>query len=91
MIELTTPDLSRQSLGRSVTDKENALADAIEAVFTAGEHDLAALASQLQVRGVRRPSGETGEWTLTVLQEELQRINASFDEAYARNGGKRIP
>lgn len=91
MTDLLTPDLSHQSLGRAITEEERALADSIEAVFSSGEHDLAALAAQLQARGVKRPSGEAGEWNILVLEDELRRINASLEEAYARNGGNRIP
>lgn len=91
MDELSSPDLSRQSLCRALTEEELALADSIEAAFAQGEHDLAALAARLQSHALRRPSGDNGEWTADVLEIELRSINRALDEAYARNGGKRIP
>jgi hypothetical protein len=91
MDDLNSPDLSRQSLCRALTEEERALADSIEAAFAQGEHDLDALAARLQLQAVRRPSGEIGEWTVDVLEIELRSINRALDEAYARNGGKRIP
>jgi hypothetical protein len=40
----------------------------------------------LERDGVKRPSGEKGPWTAAVLEQELARINASLDAAYAENG-----
>jgi hypothetical protein len=78
--------LRRQSLGRPLTADEEALAQAMEKVFRGGEQDFEALAQVLTRDGVKRPSGATGPWTAAVLQEELVRINASLDAAYAENG-----
>lgn len=78
--------LRRQSLGRPLTADEEALAQAMEKVFRAGEQDFEALARALQRDGIKRPSGATGPWTAAVLEEELVRINASLDAAYAENG-----
>ena len=78
--------LRRQSLGRPLTADEEALAQAMEKVFRSGEQDFEALAQALTHDGVKRPSGATGPWTAAVLQEELVRINASLDAAYAENG-----
>ena len=75
-----------QSLGRPFTAEERALADALEAVFRAGEEDFEEVARALERRGVPRPSGEPGGWTAAVLEQELARINASLDAAYAENG-----
>jgi hypothetical protein len=78
--------LRRQSLGRPLTADEEALAQAMEKVFRSGEQDFEALARALTRDGVKRPSGASGPWTAAVLQEELVRINASLDAAYAENG-----
>jgi hypothetical protein len=76
--------LANQSLRRPLAPVERALADALDAIFGRGEHDFAAVASSLQAAGVERPSGQTGPWTAQALDEELKRINASLDEAYAQ-------
>ena len=76
--------LANQSLRRPLAAAERALADALDAIFARGEHDFAAVARSLQAGGVSRPSGQTGSWTAQVLDDELKRINASLDEAYAQ-------
>jgi hypothetical protein len=76
--------LANQSLRRPLAPTECALADALDAIFARGEHDFAAVANSLQAAGVQRPSGQTGPWTAQTLDEELERINASLDEAYAQ-------
>jgi hypothetical protein len=78
--------LRRQSLGRPLTADEEALAQAMEKIFRAGEQDFEQLARALQRDGVKRPSGATGPWTSAVLEQELVTINASLDAAYAENG-----
>jgi len=78
--------LRRQSLGRPLTSDEEALAAAMEKIFRTGEQDFEALARALERDGVKRPSGATGPWTAAVLEQELVRINASLDAAYAENG-----
>jgi hypothetical protein len=78
--------LRRQSLGRPLTADEEALAQAMEKIFRAGEQDFEQLARALQRDGVKRPSGAAGPWTAAVLQQELVTINASLDAAYAENG-----
>lgn len=79
--------LGRQALGRSLTASEAELARALEAIFASGEHDLEKVARLLEQKSVKRPSGSAGGWTVDVLGQELARINASLDEAYAANGG----
>lgn len=79
-------DSARQSLGRSLTEPEVALATALEQIFATGEHDLAQTASKLQQLGVARPSGSSGAWSLQVLEQELRSINQSLDDAYLRGG-----
>lgn len=65
---------------------EQNLARALEAIFAAGQHDLAAATQRLNEEGVPRPSGDPAPWSLEALQQELALINASLDEAYAQNG-----
>lgn len=77
--------LARQSLRRPLTPEEDNLAEALREVFATGQHDFEAVARALQERGVPRPSGETGAWTLAALEVELVRLNASLDAAYAAN------
>jgi len=76
--------LANQSLRRPLAPAERALADALDAIFGRGEHDFDAVASSLRAAGVERPSGQTDPWTAQALDEELKRINASLDEAYAQ-------
>jgi hypothetical protein len=78
--------LMHQSLGRTLTPEERALADALEAAFRAGEQDFEQVARALEADGVKRPSGASGAWTAEVLERELAEINASLDAAYAENG-----
>jgi hypothetical protein len=78
--------LRRQSLGRPLTAEEEALAQAMETVFRTGEKDFEQLARALERDGIKRPSGAAGPWTAAVLEQELARINASLDAAYAENG-----
>ena len=78
--------LKHQSLGRPLSADERALADALEAAFRAGNKDFDDVARALQAAGVKRPSGATEPWTAAALEQELIRINASLDAAYAENG-----
>jgi len=78
--------LMHQSLGRPLTPEERALAEALEAVFSAGALDFEEVARALERRGVKRPSGTSGPWTAAALEQELATINASLDAAYAQNG-----
>jgi recombinase-like protein len=78
--------LRHQSLGRPLTADEIALAQALEKVFRAGAKDFEDVARALGRDGVKLPSGASGPWTAAVLEQELVRINASLDAAYAENG-----
>jgi hypothetical protein len=78
--------LMHQSLGRPLSAEERALADALEAVFRTGQQDFEEVARALERAGVKRPSGAREPWTAAVLEQELARINASLDAAYAENG-----
>ena len=52
--------LMHQSLGRSLSAEERALANALEAVFRTGEQDFENVARALEREGVKRPSGASG-------------------------------
>ena len=78
--------LARQALARSLTPLEGALASALEETFKSGCHDMGALPRILSEKGVARPSGAIGDWSLDVLESELAAINASLDEAYLARG-----
>ena len=78
--------LMHQSLGRPLSAEERALADALEAAFRAGHKDFEDVARALQAAGVKRPSGAKEPWTAAALEQELAKINASLDAAYAENG-----
>jgi hypothetical protein len=78
--------LRHQSLGRPLTAEERALADALEAIFRAGTANFEEVARVLERDRVKRPSGATGAWSADVLEEELARVNAALDQAYAENG-----
>ncbi|HRJ70300.1 MAG TPA: hypothetical protein PK812_11920 [Beijerinckiaceae bacterium] len=78
--------LTRQSLGRPLSELEEALADAMEDIYASGFHDMSALAEHLTQRGVRAPRSRETVWTIDLLKTELAAINASLDEAYAAGG-----
>jgi hypothetical protein len=78
--------LKNQSRGRVLTAEEEALADALEAIFRTGEQDFEQVAQALEREHVKRPSGSKEGWTAAVLEEELAKINASLDAAYAEHG-----
>jgi hypothetical protein len=78
--------LAHQSQGRELTEQEGALARELSRIFGTGQHDFEAVAAELNKSGARRPSGEKGDWTAAVLQDELSQINASMDVAYAEHG-----
>ena len=74
--------LAHQALGRPLSALEAALAQALEEIFASGQHDLSVAVTLLQQRGIKRPSGATGAWSLEVLTSELAQINAALDRAY---------
>ena len=80
------PALKNQSRGRELTEGELAFANALERIYETGEHDFAKVADKLNERGTPRPSGESGAWSLDVLEAELKAINASHDAAHAEHG-----
>lgn len=58
----------------TASDDENRLADALEAAFTAGHHDLDALIAALNRAGVRAPGGAA--WTADSFKSEMKRLGA---------------
>lgn len=78
---------ARQSLARQLTPLELELAEALEKIFASGQHAITQVATELQKRGVSRPSGTAGQWSALVLEEELRRINESLDAAYIGQPG----
>ena len=78
--------LASQSLARELSPAEVGLSNALIQTFMKGEHDFGIVVSRLNEAKVPRPSGEPGEWTISALENELRQLNASLDEAYAKNG-----
>jgi hypothetical protein len=78
--------LARQALGRILSSDEEALADALEASFKNGNHDMEKIAGDLREKRIARPSGQFADWTPEILEVELAAINASLDEAYIERG-----
>ena len=78
--------LAHQSRGRLLSEQELGLAEAMERIYATGVHDFEKVAAALERDKIARPSGATGQWSAAVLHEELKTINASLDEAYAKNG-----
>ncbi len=77
--------LDVQSRGRELTADEQALADALEAIFSKGIHDMEAVASELTAAAVP-PSDGAAEWTAESLVKRLADINTEFDKAFEENG-----
>jgi hypothetical protein len=66
------------------------LAEVLEAIFSSGQYDPAHVVAELEKPDVRRPSGGTGAWTVSVLEDEFRQINRSLDAAYqCRANGSR--
>ncbi len=77
--------LDVQSRGRELTADEQALADALEAIFSKGIHDMEAVASELTAAAVPPPDSGA-EWTAESLAQRLAAINAEIDKAFEENG-----
>jgi len=58
----------------NASEYENRLADALEAAFTAGHHELEALVSALNGAGVAAPDGAS--WTAASFQAAMKRLGA---------------
>ncbi|OLT60216.1 recombinase-like helix-turn-helix domain-containing protein [Moorena bouillonii] len=78
--------LDVQSRGRPLTGEEQALADALEAIFSEGVHDMDAVAEALTAKGLVAPGSGGTDWTRDSLLTELQSINRSLDDAHNENG-----
>jgi len=72
-----------QARERPPTGYEDALADALEAAFAQGVHDLPAIVAALNVSGPRPADG--GQWTETSFTAELRRLGAT-DAIGTRDG-----
>ncbi len=76
--------LDVQSRGRPLTESEQAFADALEAAFASGIHDLNAVADALNASDIDAPGG--GTWTVDVLVGHLADINRDLDAAFEEDG-----
>ena len=79
------PSLRHQSRGRDALAEEATLAQQLMSIYNE-THDPLEVAAKLNERGVARPSGSGDPWNAQALEDELQRINDSQDEAYTTNG-----
>ena len=77
--------LDVQSRGRALSEQEKALADALEAAFSKGIHDMEAVAEALNDAGMATPAGEAA-WSGEILIQHLAAINRQLDEAYEESG-----
>ncbi len=80
------PELAHQGRGRPLSKAEEALAEALMAIYGEGIKEQAALAVALASRSVIRPSSGKPDWTADTLAAELRAINADLDSAYLENG-----
>lgn len=80
------PALRTQSKGRPLSEAEIAFATDLERIYETGCHDFTLVVEQLNTKGIARPSGQSGDWTLEVFEEEVKQINASHDAAHVEHG-----
>ncbi|MCJ7873513.1 hypothetical protein Q4577_03340 [Marinovum sp. 2_MG-2023] len=80
------PALRTQSKGRPLSEAETTFATDLERIYETGCHDFTLVVEQLNARGIARPSGQTGDWTIEIFADELKQINASHDAAHAEHG-----
>jgi len=66
-------NIAFQTRGATPTASENALADALQALFAAEVYDLASVVAGLERRGVAPPTGEA-RWTEAAFRAELSRL-----------------
>jgi hypothetical protein len=78
--------LKHQSRARAISADEHALAQALESAFKDGVSDFAEVARRLTAAGIVAPSSRRTNWDIALLQSELDQINRSLDDAYARHG-----
>ena len=80
------PELAHQSLGRPLSEAENAFADALMEIYAEGAGASEEIAAALVARGIEMPlSGGTG-WTGDSLAAELRALNEDMDAAYQTGG-----
>ncbi|MCA2013836.1 hypothetical protein LCM17_20255 [Cereibacter sphaeroides] len=84
--DTSRPALAHQSLGRPLSENEQALAAALMEIMGTKEHDFAAVAAGLKAKGVTAPISGRTDWDLALLETELKALNADLDTAYAENG-----
>lgn len=84
--DTSRPALAHQSLGRPLTKDEQTLAEALMTIMSSRVPDFAAVAEALAQRGVRAPSSGRTNWSLELLQSELEALNTDLDAAYAEHG-----
>ena len=75
-----------QSRGRDLGELEQAFANALEAIFAEGIHDMEKVAENLSQRGIQAPSDRDTNWSLDKLSSELQHLDVSLDAAYEKDG-----
>ena len=78
--------LKHQSRARELSVEETALAAALEAIFKDGVADFTEVARRLSAAAVVAPASHTTQWDLALLTAELETLNQSLDDAYARHG-----
>lgn len=84
--DTSRPGLAYQCRGRQMDELENALADALMAIYATGEHDFGGVARQLAQKGIVAPRSGRTDWTEALLAEELEATNRELDAAYEANG-----
>ena len=77
--------LDVQSRGRALSAQEQGLADALEANFAKGIHDMDAVAEALNDAGLAAPPGEAA-WSGEILIRHIAAINAELDAAHEESG-----
>ena len=80
------PELAHQSLGRALSDNENALAVALMEIYATGTSGPSDVAAALTKSGVAMPSTGDTRWTAEGLAAELKALNDDLDAAYAEDG-----
>ncbi len=78
--------LDIQSRGRALSKVEEAFADALEAVFATGTHEMGKVAEALAEKGVEAPVSGGTDWTVAKLEAELKATNADLDQAFQEHG-----
>ena len=84
--DTSRPALANQSLGRPLTETEQAFAAALMEIMGTRQHDFDGIAAELTARGVTAPVSGRSDWDLALLGQELATLNADLDAAYAEHG-----